>query len=103
MRLSGGVRALVARLGERAGREPVVEHLRSTPWSSVTFAGARHRLTLRLDGEGAGDALARMCEHLDYAEFDLPGHILADIELVECECAEGLARAVIEALTVKES
>lgn len=103
MRLSDALEALTAQLARHAGQPPVIEHIRSTPWASVTFSGARHRVTLRFDGDGAGDALARMSEHLDYAEFELGDHILADIELIECECADGMARAVIEALTVSES
>jgi hypothetical protein len=86
---------------ESAGRV-VVEEVRSRSWASVTFAGARHELAFRLEGEGAEAAAARFVAGLDAAEFRLTGHILADIALVGEERRAGCARLRIEALTVED-
>jgi len=80
----------------------VVEEVRSRSWASVTFAGARHELAFRLEGEGAEAAAARFVAGLDAAEFPLRGHIVADIALVAEERRQGCARLRIEALTVED-
>ena len=80
----------------------VVEEVRSRSWASVTFSGARHELAFRLDGEGAEDAAASFLDGLEAAEFDLRGHVLADIALVSEERRPGCARIRLEALTVED-
>ena len=82
----------------------VVEEIRSRSWASATFAGARHELTFRIEGEGAGAAAAGFIAHLEAAEFELRGHVMADIALV-CEerCdGEDMVRISLEALTVED-
>lgn len=102
MRMTDGLGRLLAQLAARAGAIPMVEEIRSTPWMSITFSGARHRLALRFDGQGAAAAADRLAENLDYAEFDLGRHILADIEVRERREAEGSVFIALEALTVSE-
>ena len=80
----------------------VLEEVRSRSWASVTFAGARHELAFRLEGDGAEAAAARFVGSLEAAEFRLRGHILADIALVDEERRPGSARLRIEALTVED-
>lgn len=80
----------------------VVEDIRSRSWASVTFSGARHELTFRLEGAGAETEAARFVAELPTAEFDLRGHILADISLVARDCRRDWARITLEALTVEE-
>jgi hypothetical protein len=81
-----------------------VEEIRSRSWASATFAGARHELTFRIEGEGAGAAADAFLATLTAAEFDLRGHILADIALVSEERTdEGLVRISLEGLTVEDS
>jgi hypothetical protein len=81
----------------------VVEEVRSRSWASVTFTGARHQLTFRLEGDGAEAAAARFASGLEAAEFSLRGHVLADIVLLTEERRPGWARLGIEALTVEDS
>src|SRR3712207_2020050 len=78
-----------------------IDELLSTPWASVTFRGARHRLTFALEGDGAGEAADMFLAGMDEAEFDIAGHIVADIALVDCERSEAgdRVRLTIEALT----
>jgi len=56
-----------------------------TPWSSATFTGARHRITLAFDGTDAaavGEAyIAALPEH----EFTVSGHLVADAAIVSVE------------------
>jgi hypothetical protein len=82
--------------------EFVLEEIRSRHWASVTFSGARHELGFRLEGEGAEEAASRFLADLDVAEFDLRGHILADIALMSEERRPGWVRIRLEALTVED-
>lgn len=85
----------------------VVEGVKSRSWASATFTGARHEVDLRLEGAGAAAAAAAFLENLECAEFDLRGHILADISLVSDQrhwspgCEQ--VRLRIEALTVEDA
>lgn len=101
MRLTVGVGPLIAALAARAGAAPVVEEVRSVPWASITFSGARHRLRLRFDGAAGARRLAAMADGLDHAEFELGRHLLVDIAVVERCADEAGASAVVEALTVE--
>ena len=80
-----------------------VEELESRSWASITFSGERHRLRLRLEGECAAAAADEFLDGLAEREFDLPGHVLADIALVSDEREEAQVRLTLEALTVEES
>jgi hypothetical protein len=81
-----------------------VEELTSRSWASVTFTGARHKVAFSLEGEGAACAADGFSARLGEAEFDLRGHILADIALVgeERSDAGDRVRLRIEALTVED-
>lgn len=79
-----------------------IEELRSRSWASVTFSGARHQLSFRLDGERAEAAAAAFLASLPTAEFKLRGHMLADLALVSEERRPGQVRITLEALTVED-
>lgn len=80
-----------------------LEEIRSRRWASATFTGARHELAFRLEGEGAESAAENFLSGLDTAEFELRGHILADIALVAAERRPGCTEIRLEALTVEDS
>jgi hydrogenase maturation factor len=88
------------RQGPRAGVRPIVEEVHSTPWSSVTFSGARHRFSLRFDGDHAGEYVLALADGLDYAEFDLGAYILVDIAIAESRTDGEHSSLTIEALTI---
>jgi hypothetical protein len=71
---------------------------RHTPWASATFAGARHRYLLRVPPCGSSTL-----NGLDEREFDLPGHILADIALSDQSERPDACFLTIEALTVEDA
>ena len=95
------LRAVRARCSDLAGF--VLEEIRSRAWASITFSGARHELAFRLEGDGAEESAGRFLSGLESAEFDLRGHILADIALVSEERTPGCARIRLEALTVEDA
>lgn len=73
--------ALLA-MGDHRGE--VLAH-RQKAWASITFAGARHTVTLRFAGEEAVAAGERLVSELSEHEFALPGQIVADAGVVEAE------------------
>ena len=81
-----------------------IDELSSRSWASVTFSGARHQVAFTLSGAGAGAAADAFLEGMAEAEFDLRGHILADIALSgEERDADGeRVQLRLEALTVEE-
>lgn len=72
---------------------------RQTAWASATFSGARHHYVVSVPLGCGGYGL----ENLDEREFDLPGHLLADIVLTERQEREGVCRIAIDALTVEDA
>lgn len=80
-----------------------IEEVRSRSWASVSFVGARHSLLLCIAGDGAEAAAAAFAGSLDAREFDLHGHILADVALAGSEPVDGGVRLRLEALTVEDS
>lgn len=99
--MTGDLGALIRAIAARAGARPMIEAVRSTPWASATFTGARHELQLRYCGKEAERRTAALCDGLDYAEFDLGRYILADIELVDRSADEGGISLTIDALTIE--
>lgn len=86
----------------------VVESLRVEDWASLTFEGEKHWLDLRIDGSRAviAGAQARLAAALDDADFELPGHLVADIALVSTalvgDARHASCRLRFEALTIAD-
>jgi hypothetical protein len=94
------LRALCRRAGVTRDRILLID-VRSTDWRSLTFAGERHELQLRVSGPGSKEIVERLCSGLDEAEFDIAGAIVADIGIKHAEYeGDGSATLTIEALTV---
>jgi hypothetical protein len=95
------IRALVARAGVAQNRILLTD-VQSTDWQSLTFAGERHRLDLRVTGADADEITQRICAQLESFEFTIPGVVVADIALVERRTGTGNSgtELVIEALTI---
>jgi len=70
---------------ERAGPPLVVEDFASEPWASLTFKGMRHSLAIRLHGgmQAVESAYDRLEALLTEPDLKLPGHFLAEMELIE--------------------
>lgn len=96
----GLLRALQARIGTELPLE--IRNARSEPWASATFSGSRHSFALALSGPKAIAATARLAARLDAIEFDLPGHLVADIALTRHDHGPDHSAFSIEALTVED-
>lgn len=100
---AGLLRALLARAGVDRNRI-LLSDFRSVDWNSLTFAGERHEIALRIPGPGAPAVAALLVDGLEDAEFIIPGQIVADIALVgpPAHHSDGAISLEIEALTVAE-
>jgi hypothetical protein len=78
-RAQAAILRTVSALATPLGARLVIEELRSRDWASLTLTGARHELDVRLDGVGAGAALALLQEQLPQASITMPGRILAEL------------------------
>ena len=89
---------------ESTGIGFLLSELRSEAWHSLTFAGERHRIDLRIPGPGAAAIADVLTRDLADAEFAIPGEIVADIavEGAMIEHPDGTISLTIEALTVEE-
>ncbi len=67
------------------------------PWASVTFTGARHWVALSVGPARAAEIAALLPDH----EFDLPGHLVADIVVTGTKPDGERTLLEIEALTVE--
>lgn len=76
------IREAVLRLAE--GRASLLAH-DEKPWSSITFSGARHTLTLDFDGPEAVEAGERFIAELPDHEFAIPGQLVADATVSEVD------------------
>jgi hypothetical protein len=100
---AGLLRALLGRAGVDRNRILLTD-FRSTDWRSLTFAGERHRIDLRIPGPAAGAVAELLTKRLGEAEFSIPGQIVADIAVdgAMVEHPDGAVSLRIEALTVEE-
>ena len=72
----------------------------SEAWASATFTGARHRLEYHAAPAGQADAFAAAIEQRD---FNLPGHLVADIAVAARTASDAGVSLTIEALTVEDA
>jgi hypothetical protein len=100
---AGLLRALLNRAGVDRNRI-LLTNFRSSDWHSLTLAGERHRIELRVPGPGAAGVAELLTRDLGHAEFEIPGQIVADIALdgAVVEHPDGAISLTIEALTVEE-
>lgn len=89
-------RALLKRCG---GIEFVATRMER--WASVTFTGGRHELICRIAGADCLASASRFCAGIGEAEFELPGHIVADIAVTSLLADDRDAWITLEALTVE--
>ena len=96
----GLLRALQTRIGTKVPLE--IRSARSDAWASATFSGSCHSFALALSGPDAAAATIRLAARLDVIEFDLPGHLVADIALTDWVNGPDCSAFSIEALTVED-
>lgn len=97
------VEAALRALGEGHGQ--IVIH-REQPWASITFAGARHTVSLAYSGLAAVAAAEQLIAALPDHEFAIPGHLVADVQVLSVDHAllpEPVMRLAVELLLLEES
>ena len=76
---------LAASLRELAqDRGEITSHCEKS-WASITFAGARHRVTIVFKGEQAVEAGECFIAFLPEHEFAIPGQLVADAAVIEVD------------------
>lgn len=95
------LRALIARSGVDRDRI-LLSDVHSTDWQSLTYAGERHQIALRVTGRDSGEVVQRMCAGLEDAEFSIPGLLVADIGVAGSprRALDGATELTVEALTI---
>jgi len=83
-RRSSGDRLRDALLALADHQAQVLQH-REVPWASITFAGTRHTFVLLFAGEEAVAAGEQMLAAMPEHEFAIPGRLVADASVTECE------------------
>lgn len=74
--------AALSALGDHRGA--VIHHAEES-WASITFVGARHRVTLHFAGAEAVAAAETLIAALPDHEFTLPRHFVAQADVVEVD------------------
>lgn len=94
--------ALARTLLDLAAPVDVVLHQSAvTPWSSMTFSGARHCFDLILDDANGSQFAGKLASRLDKTDFELPGELVADLAIASHRrTSDGASHLRIEALTV---
>ena len=99
----GLLRALLDRAGNQRDRI-LLSEIQSVDWQSLTLAGERHVITLRIPGPEAQRLADIFVDGIEDAQFAIPGFILADIALARTPvlAPDQSITVEIEALTVLE-
>lgn len=97
------LRALIGRAAVDRNRILLTD-AQSIDWQSLTFTGERHHMSLRVTGSDSSEAVERMCDGLEDAEFCIPGLLVADIRVVgsPLRTPDGTIELIVEALTISE-
>lgn len=99
----GLFRALLQRTNEELQHRILLSAAKSVEWQSLTFAGERHILCIRLTGPDAGALAGQLTAGLANAEFNIAGHLVADINTSRITIeGDGSVLVTIEALTIGE-
>ena len=99
---AGLMRALIARANVPRNRVLLTD-AKSIDWRSLTFAGERHVIELRIPGPDSRSIVEHMCKGLEEVEFNIAGVIVADIAAgLPSHSPDGSTAIRIEALTVTE-
>ena len=95
------IRALLCRVPDSRDRILLTD-IQSSDWHSLTLAGERHVLALRVIGDGARLIASTLTNRLADHEFAIPGIIVADIAAGRLIDEENRTVSVqIEALTIE--
>ena len=94
---------LIAALLAMAPEGCVLAQASLRPWSSATFIGAQHRISLRLSGADALVQARQLGESLSAGDFGLGSHIVADLAVDEVLAeSDQCACLILAILTIED-
>jgi len=93
---------LLEQLLQRAGAPTMIERAVSRPWASALFEGRRHIVTLRLSGARAAMRFRAFAEGIESAEWQVPGHFVADITIDDSRQEADEWWVELSALTIED-
>jgi len=73
-----------ALLSLAGGQGTITAHAERT-WASITFAGTRHTISIKFDGEQAVEAGEAFIAFLPDADLNVPEHLVADAMVAEVD------------------
>ncbi len=100
--ISGASHPLVRALAELTPPDARIVHYKGAAWASATFTGMRHELRIECVGAQAIAAGKMLAARLPAHEFDLRGHVVADIFVARSVQTAQTLVLEIEALTVED-
>ena len=80
----------------------MIERAVSRPWASALFEGRRHIVTLRLSGARAATRFRAFAEGIESAEWQVPGHFVADITIDDSRQEADEWWVELSALTIED-
>ncbi len=99
---AGLLRDLLDRVGTDKDRVLLTD-VRSVDWHSLTFAGERHEIALRIIGPHADRLAASLTDGITDFEFRIPGQIVAEVAVgSRIPRPDGSLLLALEALTIAE-
>lgn len=101
--MADAVKAIAGRIRRRCGdlADLLLEGSDSAPWQSLLFDGGRHRIAIRLDGEKVDEAIEALCDEITAPGFEIPGHVVAEINVTGIDRDAGHAVVRLDALTIQ--
>ena len=93
---------LIAALLALAPEGCVLAQASLRPWSSATFIGAQHRISLVLSGADALAQARQLGERLSASDFALGSHIVADLAVDEVSAESDQSACLILAILTIE-
>lgn len=101
-RIQAAILGAAAAIAAAHGAVMVIEELRCRDWASLTLAGARHELDVRLEGAGARAAHADIAARLPECDVPMAGRVLADLVVEPTLIDGGDVAITISALVIND-
>lgn len=93
---------LIAIITEQlAPAQVIVKTIRSTPWASATFSGARHEVALMVTGPLACERARAFVANAPDVDFDVDDQIIVDIDVPRYQISGQGVDLTIECLSVE--
>lgn len=101
--MADAVKAIAGRIRRRCGAlaDLSLEGSDSTSWQSLLFDGGRHRIEIRLGGDRVDAAIEALSDEIATPDFEIPGHLVAEINIIGIDRDAGDAVVRLDALTIQ--